>query len=836
MTDRTTSRRRVPRWPGASRRRAGGRSAEWPLLLVLLVLLLTGFSGLTPLLRGSTWWWVIAIMAVTTLSALAALRVVGVPRVIVPLAGLGVIGVVLTLFFGAGTGILWMIPTPATVEIMRGLTEQGVSSINEQSTPAVLTAGIAFLLAAGAGLVSWLVHLIAVTLRVPALAGLVVLIPALIPGLLLTDGLRAVPLLAAAAGYLWLLRADVRLRQGRSAREDDASPRSSPGRPARNATPGRTASATWAPGAWGGPGSGGGSLLLGGLTLVGALTLSLVVPISATTAAGGASGMLFGTGVSPMIDLGQDLRRPAAGPALHYVTTAKNRHYLTLLTLNRFEGTTWTADERTVNQANTVDSIDRPSGLGADVATVAFSSSIVIDGVRSSLLPLQMPATRINGLTGDWFWNSETLNVKGENASTQDQTYTVSSFEVAPTAEQLRNSSRDYPEDAAASLTLPEERPAIIDETAAAVTVGSATAYDSAVALQDYLNGPTFRYDTKAPVEEGYDGGGLDVVGTFLEVKSGYCVHFSSAMAVMARSLGIPARISIGYLPGNRTFNRGIETFKVDSHDLHAWPELYFVGVGWVPFEPTPGRGRVPEYAQASANPVPTRTEAAAGATQSPRPEPSAPAPPGTAPGQTAAVWPGTLVLLFALLTLIPALLRGWRRRGRLRRIRSGSKSAARDEAAEAWAEVTDTALDLGIRVSPTDTPREVAARLAHALAGRWVATATADRDAAAPNGSAFNAADSAARDAAGESLDRVLGQIERLRFSQPGPTLSRSRSPGESRALADDVDRLVEALFAAAPRRTRLRATLAPASLRPVSASRPQFDRARPDLGGRVD
>ncbi|WP_166791647.1 transglutaminaseTgpA domain-containing protein [Cryobacterium frigoriphilum] len=786
------------------RRRTEARSAEWPLMLVLLVLLLTGFSGLAPVLRGSAWWWVIALMAVVTLAALAGLRRIGVPRVLVPFAGLGVLVMLLTLLFGAGTGLLWLIPTPATIGVLTTLAEQGASSISEQTTPAVLTEGITLLLAAGAGVLAWLVHLIAVTLRVPAVAGLAVLIPVLIPGLVLSEGVGTLPLLLVAAAYLWLLRIDVRLGHGR---EERASMRLRAVASQSHASQSH-ASGSWVSGPWGGPGSGGGSLLLGGVTLVGALTLSLVVPTVATSGAGGGAGSLFGAGVSPMVDLGQDLRRPEAGPALHYVTTAENRPYLTLLTLDTFEGTTWTSDDDVIDQTNTVDAIDRPAGLGDDVETVEFSSSIVIDGVRSPLLPLPMPATRVNGLTGNWYWNSETLTVKGQNASTQGQTYTVSGFEVVPTADQLRTSSREYPADAVANLELPEERPAIIDETARTVTADSASVYDSAVALQDYLNGADFRYDTEAPVEEGYDGGGLEVVGTFLEAKSGYCVHFSSAMAVMARALGIPARISIGYLPGTRNFSQGIETFEVDSHDLHAWPELYFVGVGWVPFEPTPGRGSVPDYAQVGVTPAPSRTPGATDAAQTPRPEGVVPTDAGTDPGQAAAgdevltaivFWPGTMLLVVSMLLLVPGLLRGWRRRGRLRRIRSGAGAnidgvnvgrgtgqGQRGGAAEAWAELTDTALDLGVRVSRTDTPREVAARLEARL------DASADRD-------ALN------RDA----LNRVLGDLERLRFAQPGAAPLRGAG-----ALADDVDRVVRALFAASDRAVRLRAALAPVSL----------------------
>ncbi|MFC5928575.1 transglutaminase TgpA family protein [Cryobacterium melibiosiphilum] len=778
-----------------ARRRTAPRSAEWPLMLVLLVLLLTGFSGLAPVLRGSAWWWVIAMMAVVTLAALAALRRIGVPRPLVPVAGLGVLVVVLTLFFGQGTGLLWLIPTPGTVAVVTTLTEQGVSSINEQTTPAVLTEGIAFLLAAGAGILAWLVHLIAVTLRVPAIAGLAVLIPVLIPGLVLSQGVGLVPLVLVGAAYLWLLRIDVRLRQRRSQVET---------RPARDraGAPGRAAPRVWASGPWGGPGSGGGSLLLGGVTLVGALTLSLLVPAVATgNGVGSGPGSLFGGGVNPMIDLGQDLRRPDAGPALHYVTTAENRPYLTLLTLDRFEGTTWTSVEDAVDESNTVDAIDRPAGLGDDVATVDFSSSIVIDGVRSTLLPLPMPATRVNGLTGDWYWNSETLTVTGVDATTQGQTYTVSGFEVAPTAEQLRVSSRDYPADAAANLELPEDRPAIIDDTARAVTAGSASAYDSAVALQDFLNGPDFRYDTDAPVEDDYDGGGLGVVGTFLEAKSGYCVHFSSAMAVMARALGIPARISIGYLPGTRTFDQGIETFEVDSHDLHAWPELYFVGVGWVPFEPTPGRGSVPDYAQASANPAPSSTPGAADATAPATPGAAVPTDAGAVPGQTPAgdaiipaivFWPGTVLLLALIVVLVPGLLRGWRRRGRLRRIRAGQGADA--GAADAWTELTDTALDLGVPVSRTDTPREVARRIADRIG------ASADPHPAAQ-----------------AALERVLGRFERLRFARPAPGGNAAGAGSAVLAeavLAEDVLLVVGALLEASPRVARLRAALSPVSL----------------------
>ena len=75
-------------------------------------------------------------------------------------------------------------------------------------------------------------------------------------------------------------------------------------------------------------------------------------------------------------------------------------------------------------------------------------------------------------------------------------------------------------------------------------------AVDKAVALQDYFRDNSFVYSTQTPLKQGYDGDGSRVIARFLEVKSGYCVHFASAMALMARTLGIPSRVAEGYLPG----------------------------------------------------------------------------------------------------------------------------------------------------------------------------------------------------------------------------------------------------------------------------------------------
>ena len=117
-----------------------------------------------------------------------------------------------------------------------------------------------------------------------------------------------------------------------------------------------------------------------------------------------------------------------------------------------------------------------------------------------------------------------------------------------------------------------------------------------------------------------------------------------------------------------------------------------------------------------------------------------------------------------------------------------------------AWAELTDTALDLGVRVSPADTPREVARLMMERMA------ASADHDSAGPDPADRNDTDRRA-------LDRVLGDLERLRFARPRATpFALDITAGG--ALADDVVRVRRALSDASPRAARLRAAVAPASL----------------------
>ncbi|ERK69950.1 transglutaminase-like protein, partial [Leifsonia aquatica ATCC 14665] len=334
-----------------------------------------------------------------------------------------------------------------------------------------------------------------------------------------------------------------------------------------------------------------------------------------------AGGINIGGTVTPLIDLGKDLRRPTAVRALTYTTSAPTGQYLKLASLDQFTGSVWKHRERDTKRLAEGTPIGPVAGLSADVPTSKITTTVAIDNMQSRWLPVPAPVQSVKGLTGTWSWDPDDLTIGGINATTQGQDYTATSLLLQPTADQLKAAGGVVPEDVQRDLFLPTNMPAIIEKTAIAATEGATSEYEQAVALQDYFRDNGFVYSTQTPLKQGYDGDGARVIAAFLEAKSGYCVHFASAMALMARSLGIPSRVAEGYLPGasggGSASNPG--EYTVTSDDLHAWPELYFAGVGWVPFEPTVGRGTIPSYTRADTAAAAPTSAPASGATTAPK-------------------------------------------------------------------------------------------------------------------------------------------------------------------------------------------------------------------------
>jgi len=256
--------------------------------------------------------------------------------------------------------------------------------------------------------------------------------------------------------------------------------------------------------------------------------------------------------------------------------------------------------------------------------------------------------------------------------------------------------SADTASDMAPYLQLPASLPARVGELARRITRGRATAYDRVIAMQSWLRANT-EYDLEVP----RDPEGVDAVDHFLfETRRGYCEQIAASMAVMLRTLGIPTRLVTGYGPGQRNPLTGY--FEVKQSDAHAWLEVFYPGIGWVPYDPTFG---VPEaapgvasrfmagpvfaaIARIAAGAVPESVKAAAGSAGR-----------AVAAGGALAVrvWPFALSLLFVMGVGLAGLHRARRRR----------HVPLPTPAEAAFLEITAALERVGHRRAPHTTPSE---------------------------------------------------------------------------------------------------------------------------------
>ncbi len=410
--------------------------------------------------------------------------------------------------------------------------------------------------------------------------------------------------------------------------------------------------------------------------------------------------------------------------------------------------------------------------LYRDVARKEIKTSISIKHLNSPRVPVPYPALEVNGLQGDWGWEAQGLTLKSDRDTSTDQTYTITSLKVEPTVAQMREASTYIGPSLERYVALPAKMPPSIAAAAEKITAGLTNDYDKAVALQAYFRNGDFSYSETAPVANGYDGSGVDVIAEFLKVKSGYCIHFSSAMAVMARTLGIPARIAVGYAPGVEvgTTKAGKALYEDTSNDLHAWPELYFEGIGWVNFEPTPGVGFATDFSVAQTGNDVSPDGTTNNSQRNPSTQPDRSLIDGSTPVATdktsASRSAGVVFVGLFLAMLLPFAVR---RGQRLWRLRGPTRSASR-----LWAELEFTARDYSMFVTTSETPRTFASEL-----DSWPRM---DHDA----------------------LNRLLAAVERERF---GP-------PGERTDVMSDFRTVLGCLRSGASVPQRVRAAMLPRSL----------------------
>ena len=268
----------------------------------------------------------------------------------------------------------------------------------------------------------------------------------------------------------------------------------------------------------------------------------------------------------------------------------------------------------------------------------------------------------------------------------------------------LRQAPGEYPPWVQPFLQLPP-MPEEVERLVQEVTAGLDTPYDRARALEAFLRGMEYSLDVPPPPPE------EDVVAyLLLDLRQGYCDYFATAMAVTARMAGIPSRLASGYAGG--TYRDDCACFWVTEANAHSWAELFFPGVGWIPFEATPAFPLPPREA------VEPREQTVPSPLASPPPAPGAF---GLAAGRVA-LWVGGALLL---------LLMGWGVAWGVREVRL-RRSPPREQAQALYREWVRWGRRMGIPWAPHLTPGEYAERLAawarHTLPAPWQGTAEALR------------------------------------------------------------------------------------------------------------
>ena len=303
---------------------------------------------------------------------------------------------------------------------------------------------------------------------------------------------------------------------------------------------------------------------------------TVVTRLAAMTAVTTAVGalLLTGNGSSPALAIDIRGRPPANSDVVLFVVSSPTPSFSRLTALGDFNGTKWTQTHGETGDVSAAVPQVCETGVRGETVTQTFE----IRSLRGALLPAAFAPVRVDGPDGITL-DAETSNVTASETSAGLR-YTVESVlsEYGPDCLRAADASPPTPI-AERYLALPADFPADLADQARVITAGASTRYDRAIALQSWFRG--FTYDRS------FRGHSQNVMREFLARRSGYCEQFAGTFAAFARVVGLPSRVAVGFTQGEQ---RDDGRFYVQGKHAHAWPEIYFDGVGWVPFEPTPGR------------------------------------------------------------------------------------------------------------------------------------------------------------------------------------------------------------------------------------------------------
>lgn len=581
-----------------------GRISEAALALLGAVV---AMWPLTSLLEGGSWVWMLVVLCAfvgavgvgmrMTRASASAILLVQVAALIVVVAVLNVHDHLDSTFFSS----------------IQDLVREANDTVRHSAAPAPVTPGLLMMLELIVPGLAIAVDFLAVTCRQPALAGVPMMVIYMLSTSNTGTALNPIYFIMLAAAWLTMLAhgTGMLVRAWSSVR-------------ARALTP------TLHEDQLGLGGLASAARLLGIATIVLALVIPVVVPLPdphyfAKGLGRGGHGGSGVVGFSTTVSLAKDLRSTNGPPVLTFKTSDLAPPPLRVTVGGRYSGGEWSGFPGTEDVVKESDGrrLPRPTGSVKTPGGDTVESMSVSDNTMDPPdVPAPFPVSTANFDGVGWGYSPQTQQVF---VTQQTRSYQLSYYVPERTAyqagplphrDQFADQLRVDPASASRVRTL-------------AATLGGTDSLDEAIRIQNYLRSDQFTYSLTLASTRTVNGKKLDPLSNFLVTKKGYCTQFATAMIMLARADGIPARMALGFLPGNASAGG---TYTVAQSNAHAWPELYLRGMGWTRFEPTPGArsGAAPAFTDQQANtggghvPSAESTAPEPSKAETPQPSPSA--------------------------------------------------------------------------------------------------------------------------------------------------------------------------------------------------------------------
>lgn len=550
--------------------RASAGGGDWsgsvtPAVAALAVV--CSATALSGVVTGSLWIFYVLIAVAVVSGTGLVFRAFRLPA---PLVGIGQILALLCLLVTLFTrsGFLVVLPGPESLGDLWTVLGNSIGEVQTGVPPVAESPAMRCLIMLAMGLVAVLVDTLAVGAAAPAASGLVLLCVFAVPASLADEMLPLWTFVLGAGSFALLLVVD--------------------GQHRHEAWRGRMSGT-------GGSSSGRAATAVAGMAVVIALfagaTFTLIgtvgrLPGAGTAAGGGADGL----GLKPLTELRGMLNQGETRELFH-VRGLPESAYLRAMTLQQYDPANgeWSIGGALSEGQPARGDLDAQPGDPGDGKTTKVEIDPV--GWNDVWLPVYGRPRKIDNTDDTWRYDS-TRGMVYSLRKHKVGPYTLETVLTNPSADELRkaNGSADGIDPVYFKI---DGIDPVISTLARTVTQNETTKFDKATALYKFFTDGTqgFKYSTKTQGDTNADA----LVDFVLNSKTGFCQQYSASMAVMARSIGLPARVALGFTGGYPT-----DDYKtITSLDAHAWVEIYFAGYGWMVFDPTPltdGRGVVPSY------------------------------------------------------------------------------------------------------------------------------------------------------------------------------------------------------------------------------------------------